>query len=333
MAERKSDFGNASILGTGVYLPERIVSNTELVTTVPFSGDWILNRTGIESRRIATEKECTSDLAAAAAENALRSSGVEAQEIDLLIVATITPDRLLPSTAAIVREKIGALKSISFDLNAACSGFVFALDVAEKFIRMGQARYALVIAADTLSRFTATTDPKNYILFGDGAGAALLHRGNGNEGIKGSLFGMDTKYPADWLTIHVGSEFVGSKAGGNGNLPLFSMNGAKIFHWAVKTVPKSIQSTLDKYDISMDDIRLIIPHQANKRIITAVADRLNIPLDKFMLTIDIYGNTSAASIPIALDKAIAEDKLKRGDLFMLVGFGGGLAWGNTIIEL
>ncbi|HDH57523.1 MAG TPA: ketoacyl-ACP synthase III [Bacteroidetes bacterium] len=325
--------GSAKILSTGSYLPEKVRSNAELVKVVPFDENWIISRTGIETRRVAAENENTSDLATNAAQSALSKSGIEVSDIDLIIVATITPDRLLPSTASIVREKLGANNAVAFDLNGACSGFIFALNVAEQFIRTGAARYALVIVADTLTLFVTSEDPKNYILFGDGAGAALICPEKVDRGIKGTLFGMDTQYPIDWLTIPLGAEFVNGGAGDNGNNSHFQMNGREIFRWAVKTVPTAIGKCLERCGTSLEEIKLIIPHQANLRIISAIADKMNLPMEKFMVTINKYGNTSAASIPIALDEAIETGKLKPGDLFMLVGFGGGLAWGISIITL
>lgn len=333
MGKASIKFRSAKILSSGSYLPEKVRSNAELVKSVPFDEDWIISRTGIETRLVAADNENTSDLALYAAQSALTKSGVEVSDIDLIILATITPDRLLPSTASIVREKIGASKAIAFDLNGACSGFIFALNVAEQYVRTGAAKYSLVIVADTLTRFVTPEDPQNYILFGDGAGAALVCPDDAGRGIKGTLFGMDTQYPVDWLTIPLGAEFINGRVGDNGNNSHFQMNGREIFRWAVKTVPQAIRKCLDKYGTSLDDIKLIIPHQANLRIISAIADKMNLPMERFMVTIDKYGNTSAASIPIALDEAIETGKLTPGDLFMLVGFGGGLAWGISIITL
>ena len=326
-------FKTAKILSTGSYLPQRVRSNAELAKVFDFDEDWILSRTGIETRHIAAENENTSDLAANAALATLEKSGVEASDIDLIILATITPDRLLPSTASVVREKIGAFKAAAFDLNAACSGFIFALNIAEQFIRTGTAKYVLVIVADTLTRFMTHADPKNVVLFGDGAGAALVCPGEADQGIKGCILGMDTQYPVDWLTIPIGAEFMNGISGNSNNRSFFQMNGREIFRWAVKTVPSAIRRYLEKYEISLDDIKLIIPHQANLRIISAIAEKLNLPMDRFVVTIERYGNTSAASIPIALDEAIDTGELKPGDLFMLVGFGGGLAWGISVITL
>ncbi len=325
--------GSAKILSTGSYLPEKVRSNAELLKVVPFDEDWIICRTGIETRRVAADNENTSDLALYAALTALSKSEVEASDIDLIILATITPDRLLPSTASIVREKLGANKAVAFDLNGACSGFIFALNVAEQYVRTGAAKYVLVIVADTLTRFVTPDDPQNYILFGDGAGAALICQEEADRGIKGTLFGMDTQYPIDWLTIPLGAEFINGRFSDDDNNSYFKMNGREIFRWAVKTVPTAIGKCLERCGTSLEEIKLIIPHQANLRIISAIADKMNLPLEKFMVTIDKYGNTSAASIPIALDEAIETGKLKPGDLVMLVGFGGGLAWGISIITL
>ncbi len=322
----------ARILSTGSYLPEKVLSNAELAESICLDEDWILTRTGIKTRRIAADNENTSDLAANAALEALSKSGIEASEVELIILATITPDRLLPSTASIVREKIGASQALAFDLNAACSGFIFSLNVAEQFILADTVKYALVIVADTLTRFVTHEDPKNFILFGDGAGGALICPEETNRGIKGRLLGMDTQYPADWLTIPIGAEFMNGNSGGN-NKSSFMMNGREIFRWAVKTVPSAMLKCLEKYETSLSDIKLIIPHQANLRIISAIANELNLPMDKFMVTIDKYGNNSAASIPIALDEALETGRLNSGDTVMLVGFGGGLAWGTMILEL
>ena len=334
MFKEKSGLVNAAILSTGIYLPEKIVTNTELVESVPYNEDWIKSRTGIDNRRISAINEYTSVIATYAAQSALDKSGVDVSDVDLIILATITPDRLLPSTSSIVRENIGAYNAIAFDLNGACTGFIFALHIAEQFIRTCAARYAIVIAADTLTRFVTPLEPKNYILFGDGAGSALIcPTEEKNQGIASILIGMETQYPVDWLTIPLGAEFRNGNSGNNGTTDHLKMSGREIFRWAVNTVPTAIQESLDRYGASIDDIKLIIPHQANLRIISAIANKLKIPLEKFMLTINDYGNTSAASIPISLDQAITEGRLKRGDLFMLVAFGGGLAWGVSIIKL
>jgi 3-oxoacyl-[acyl-carrier-protein] synthase III len=318
------------IIGTGSYAPERVVVNSRMSEMVETSDEWIRTMTGIEERRI-TLGENTSDLCVKAAERALHNAGVNPNELDLIIVATVTPDCFTPSTACIVQSKLGALNAVCFDINAACSGFVFGLHTAVQFIRTGEFKNALVIGAETLSKIIDWTDRNTCILFGDGAGAAVLSVSDrksflafhtGSDGSKGELLKCDAA-PVKELFASGEADLYKSHV---------HMNGKEVFKFAVKVMHETIETLFDKTGLSIDDIKYILPHQANYRIIEATAKRLKVSEEKFYINVHKYGNTSAGSIPIALDEMAQKGLLKKGDKILLVGFGGGLTWGGTIVE-
>ncbi len=309
------------IVSTGSFLPDRVLTNFDLEKMVETSDEWITARTGIRERRIS-EGETTSDLATEAAVRALE--GRDPQEVDLIVVATATPDAFFPSTACKVQAKIENKRAIAFDISAACTGFIYALYVADSIMRTKEIDKALVIGAERFSKIMNWKDRTTCILFGDGAGAVLLKKED-NEGILGFDLGADGSY-GDLLYV--------PSVGSNEEYPFYvRMKGNEVFKVAVRTMVESAKRVLDKSGILAEEVKLLIPHQANVRIINAVAERLGISEEKIFINLDRYGNTSAASIPIALDEAIKEGRLKKGDLVLLVAFGGGFTWGSCILRI
>jgi 3-oxoacyl-[acyl-carrier-protein] synthase-3 len=306
----------SKISGTGSYLPEKILTNDDLCKMVDTSDEWIFQRVGIKKRHIAADTEVTSDLAANAAQAALNNASINSMDIDLIIVATITPDKPFPSTATQVQRKINAKNAAAIDVNAACSGFIYGLTIADQFIKSGFYRNILVIGVEVLSRFTNWQDRNTCVLFGDGAGAVVLssnHTDSG-AGLKYATLGADGFTPPEWLEIPAGgSALPASKETVEQNLHFAAMNGKEIFKFGVKILPKTINSLLDKNGYS-------------------TAKKLGIHKDKFFMNIDKYANTSAATIPIALDDAIKQNRIKKGDKIILIGFGGGLTWGAVLYE-
>ncbi len=322
----------AKILSTGSYIPERVITNFDLEKMVDTSDEWITERTGIKERRIVADNQATSDLAYEASINALKKAGLTSQDIDLIIVATVTPDMLVPSAACILQMKLGASKAVAFDINGACTGFIYALSVAEKFIRTGAAKRALVVGAETLSRFTDWTDRSICVLLADGAGAVILEGTKKDEGIKVIDIFSDGNM---WDFIHMpagGSKMPVDETVLKKRLNFIKMRGNETFKVAVKTLEEVVVATLQKGGIESSQLNLLVPHQANIRIIQAMAKRLSLPMEKVMVNIDKYGNTSAASIPIALDEANESGKIKKGDNVMLAAFGAGLTWGAALIK-
>jgi 3-oxoacyl-[acyl-carrier-protein] synthase-3 len=318
------------IIGTGSYAPYKAVSNDDISKIVDTSDEWIRVRTGIAQRRV-TENENTSDICIKAAERALKSAGTDASEIELIIVATITPDYFTPSTACLVQKSIGAFNATCFDISSACSGFIYGLFTASQFIRTGAYKTALVIGAETLSKILDWKDRNTCILFGDGGGAAVL-KASDKPGLLAFHAGSDGR-GAELLkcsAVPVKEAF----AYGDADLhkSLVTMDGKEIFKFAVKVMEETIRELLKKSELDINDIKYIIPHQANYRIIEFTAKRLGIPEDKFYMNLQNYGNTSAGSIPIALDEVAQKGLIQNGDKLLLVGFGGGLTWGGTIIE-
>jgi len=318
---------HARIVGTGSYLPEKILTNAELEKMVETSDQWIVERTGIRERHIAAEGEYTSDLAVAAARRALEAAEVHPASVDLVIVATTTPDRVFPSTACIVQAKLGiANTSPAFDMQAVCSGFVFALATANNFIRAGQARTALVIGAETLSRITDYTDRTNCILWGDGAGAVVLAASD-EPGIVSTHIHADGRHQ-DLLYVDGGPSM--GKDGEDG--PYMRMQGNAVFKMAVNTLDAIVDETLAANGLLKSDIHWLVPHQANIRIIQATAKKLGMSMDNVVLTVDTHGNTSAASIPLALDTAVRDGRIKRGETILMEAFGGGFTWGSALVR-
>lgn len=323
---------NAGILGTGYYLPEKILTNFDLEKIVETSDEWIVERTGIKERRIAEDNVPMSDLAMKAAENALADAGVAAEELDLIIVATLTSDRIIPSTACMLQNRLGATHAAAFDLSAACSGFAYAASVAAQFIETGAYKKALVIGAETLSKYINWEDRNTCVLFGDGAGAAVLGQVEEGYGILSFDLGSDGS-GGDAIQIpSSGSLMPVSKESIDQRLNLIHMNGRDVFKFAVKAMGRTVKNSLAKIDMSQEKIDWLVPHQANIRIIESAAKRLAMPMDKVIVNIHKYGNMSAACIPIALAEAAAEKRFKKGDIIALSGFGAGLTWASCIIR-
>ncbi len=313
------------IIATGSHLPQKTVTNSDLVKTVETSNEWIIERTGIEQRHIAAEGELTSDLAAAAAKKAIANSGLKAEEIEMIIVATTTPDLTFPATATTVQAKIGAKAAFAFDIQAVCSGFVFAITTADNFIKSGQVKNALVIGADKLSSIVDWQDRNTCVLFGDGAGAVILQATEEeNRGVIASSLYSDGTL----------NEILKTSGGPSSNQKsgFIEMAGKEVFKHAVDKMVKSVIATLAKAGLTTKDIDLLVPHQANLRILNAVATRLELPEEKVIVTVQKHANTSAASIPLALDHANSQKKIKDGDVVVLEALGGGLTWGSVVLK-
>ena len=317
------------IISVGSYQPDNIVTNEELEHKVDTSDEWIRTRTGIESRAIAEPTQATSDLAILAADAAIKRSGITKDEIDLIIVGTCTPDVATPNVGVIIQESLGLKSCPAFSIEAACSGFIYALNIANKFILSGESKCALVVGAETLSRITDWNDRNTCVLFADGAGAVIL-KPSEDTGIIYSEISADGTY-ADLLYVPYGTSRkpIHEKE----NDYFLQMNGNEVFKVAVKKLESIAINTLKKNNLTSDDIDWLIPHQANIRIIQAVAKRLGMPMDKVIVTLAEHGNTSAASIPLALDKAITDGRISKGDRILLQGFGAGFTWGTVLLTL
>ncbi len=322
-----------SIAGTGSYVPERILTNDDLAKIVDTSDEWITSRTGIKERRIAAEDEYTSDLAAKAAERALEQSGISAEDIQLIIVATITPDTPTPATACYVQAKLGSTNAVAFDISAACSGFLYAMKLAKSLISNGTYDNAIIVGAEKLSSAINWEDRNTCVLFGDGAGAAVLHRAKESEGkILATEMGTDGRQTSILDIKGGGSACPLTAENIDQNLHALSMQGREVFKLAVTAMRKASEAVIKRAGLTAEDIKLVVPHQANLRIIDAIADRLTIPNEKVYINLDKYGNTSAAAVAIALDEAHREGRFERGDNIILVVFGAGLTWAATAIE-
>ncbi len=319
------------ITGTGSYLPPRRLSNAELATELAAKGvetsdQWIVERTGIRARHFAAPDVCSSDLGLEAAKNALQAAGLQAADIDLIIVATSTPDMIFPSTACILQNKLGIAGCPAFDVQAVCSGFVYALTVADAMIKTGSATKALVIGSEVFSRILDFSDRTTCVLFGDGAGAVVLEASR-TPGILATDLHADGKYVG---ILCVPGAVSGGKVLGD---PLLKMDGQAVFKLAVGVLEESARASLAKAGLQDSDIDWLIPHQANIRIMQSTAKKLKMPLDKLIVTVDQHGNTSAASIPLALDVSVRSGKIKKGDTLMLEGVGGGFTWGSVLLNL
>lgn len=323
---------SVSIIGTGSYVPERILTNEELAKSVETNNEWIVTRTGIKERRIAAEGEYTSDLAAKAAKAALENAGLTAEEIDLIIVATVTPDMFFPSTACFVQTKIGAKNAACFDVSAACAGFLYALEIAQQFITSHTYDTILVIGAEKLSSIVDWQDRNTCVLFGDGAGAAILQHRSGGHGVISTYMASDGGLSDILYIPGGGSRFPINKDNADQRLNCIKMNGKETYKHAVTSMLDAAQKALAESNLKAENLACIIPHQANLRIIEAIAHRLNLPLDRFMVNLDRYGNTSAAAVAIALDEANRTGRMKVGDYVLLVVFGGGLTWASSVIQ-
>ncbi|WP_224983089.1 beta-ketoacyl-ACP synthase III [Geomonas agri] len=320
------------ITGTGSAVPEKVLTNFDLEKMVDTTDEWIVTRTGIRERRIAAEGEYTSTFAIAAAERALAAAGVKAEEIDLIVVGTLTPDFPFPATACIVQQALKATNAFCFDLSAACSGFIYALSTAQKFILSGQVKKALVIGAEVLSRIVDWNDRNTCLLFGDGAGAVVLEAQEGDNGILSTHMHSDGNY---WEILYqkgAGSRNPATHQNVDDGLVFLTMQGNEVFKLAVRSMGEVAMEALEANGLTPDDVNLFIPHQANQRIVDSVGKRLGITGERVFVNLDRYGNTSAASIPIALDEAVRAGRLKEGDLLLLDAFGGGLTWGSALVR-
>src|SRR6266852_1478395 len=321
-----------SIIGTGSYVPEKILTNEDLSRMVDTSDEWITTRTGIKQRRIAAKDENTSDMATRAGLNAIEQAKISPKEINLILVATATPDMLFPATACFVQKKIGATNAACLDISAACAGFLFGVEIAQQFITSHTYDTVLVIGADKLTSITNWTDRNTCVLFGDGAGAAVLrHRGSAH-GVISTHIGSDGQYSDILFMPGGGSQCPITAENAHMHLNTIHMTGKEVYKQAVTAMVNASRKVLADAGLTADDIACVIPHQANLRIIEAIADRLRIPLDRFYVNLDRYGNTSAAAVAIALDEANRTGRIKSGDYVLMVVFGGGLTWASTVIE-
>jgi 3-oxoacyl-[acyl-carrier-protein] synthase-3 len=321
-----------SISGVGSYVPAKVLTNADLEKMVETSDDWITSRTGIKERHIAAENEFTSDLGAEAARRAMKMAGVTAEQIDLVIVATITPDMPFPSTACLIQNRLGAKRAAAFDLEAACSGFIYALEIGQQFIMSRTYETVLVIGAEKLSSITDWKDRNTCVLFGDGAGAAILQNRQGAHGLLTAVMGADGG-KADLLFMPGGGSRCPATVDSiNSRLHFLRMEGKETFKNAVQAMQTAAEEALRRCEITISQIKCIIPHQANRRIIDAVGDRLGAKPEQLFVNVNKYGNTSAASVGIALDEAVSSGYVQRGDLILLVVFGAGLTWGAAVIE-
>lgn len=319
------------VLGTGKYVPEKVLTNFDLEQMVETNNEWIVTRTGIRERRISSADQASSDLAYHASLEALSNAGLAAEDIDLIIVATITPDMAFPSTACVLQEKLGAKRAAAFDLSAACSGFIYGLANAVSLIKTGMYKHILVVGAECLSKITDYTDRNTCILFGDGAGAVVLGQVPEGRGFQSFVLGADG---AGGELLHIaggGSRCPSSEESVADKKHYIHMAGSEVFKFAVRIMGSAALEALEKADMSKDDVDLLVPHQANIRIIHSALEKLNLPEEKCMINLDKYGNASAASIPIALAEAAEEGRMKEGDRVVLVGFGGGLTWGSSVL--
>ncbi|MEO1957886.1 MAG: beta-ketoacyl-ACP synthase III [Methylophilaceae bacterium] len=312
---------NSKIAGTGSYLPAKILANKDLESMIDTTDEWIFTRTGIRERHISAPDELTSDLATSAAKNAIANAGIDAADIDLVIVATTTPDKVFPSVATMVQRKLGIVNNCpAFDMQAVCSGFIYGLSTADNFIKAGASKCVLVIGADTMSKITDYTDRSNCILWGDGAGAVILQASE-EQGVVSTHLHANGSYE-DMLHVPRNAD----------KADTIVMEGNSVFKMAVNTLDKIVDETLFENNMQKSDIDWLVPHQANIRILQATAKKLDMDMDKVVVTINKHGNTSAASIPLALDTAVQDGRIKRGDTILMEAFGGGFTWGSALIK-
>ncbi|UYK75965.1 ketoacyl-ACP synthase III [Xanthomonas sacchari] len=318
------------IAGTGSYLPEKVLTNDDLSHMVDTSDEWIRSRTGIRERHIAAPAQTAGDLGYEAALKAIEAAGIDAAELDMIVVGTTTPDLIFPSTACLIQARLGVVGCPALDVNAACSGFVYALSVADKFIRSGDAKTVLVIGTETLSRIVDWTERTTCVLFGDGAGAVVL-RADEDTGILSTHLHADgSKKELLWNPVGIATglgDGTGDPAAGG-----IQMKGSEVFKYAVKALDAVVDETLEANGLDKHDLDWLIPHQANLRIIEATAKRLDLPMEQVVVTVDIHGNTSSASVPMALDVAVRSGRVQRGQLLLLEAFGGGFTWGSALLR-
>jgi 3-oxoacyl-[acyl-carrier-protein] synthase-3 len=311
----------SKIIGSGSYLPDRVLTNQDLEKMLDTTDEWITTRTGIKQRHIIADGQVTSDMAYEASKKALQDANLDAQDIDLIILATTTPDKIFPSTACTLQAKLDIPECPAFDVQAVCSGFIYALSIAEKFIKTGTSTTALVVGADAMSRITDYKDRSNAILWGDGAGAVILTKSN-EPGILSTHIHAQGKYED---MLHVPRRH-------DGELDTIEMQGNQVFKMAVNTLDAIVDQTLDANQLKKSDIDWLVPHQANIRILDATAKKLSMSMDKVIVTIDKHGNTSAASIPLAFDEGVKAKKIKKGQIVLMEAFGGGFTWGSALIK-
>jgi 3-oxoacyl-[acyl-carrier-protein] synthase-3 len=321
-----------SIIGTGSYVPERILTNRDLEQMVETSDEWIRTRTGIRERRIAAADEATSDMATKAALAAMQQAEVAPEEIDLIVVATVTPDMFFPATACWVQKKIGAVHAACFDISAACSGFLYAMEIAQQFISTHVYNTVLIIGADKLSSIVNWSDRNTCVLFGDGAGAAILRNRADSHGVIATHMGSDGEFTDILFMPGGGSRFPTTPENLHQKLNTIKMLGKETYKQAVTAMTNAADRALEAAGLKYDDIACVIPHQANMRIIEAIAHRMNLPIEKFHVNLEKYGNTSAAAVAIALDEAHRTGRFCIGDYILLVVFGGGLTWASSVIQ-
>ncbi len=312
------------VLGTGSYLPERVMTNAEIERMVDTSDEWIRERTGIRERRIAADGETCGDLAEQAARRAIAAAGIEPSAIDLIIVATTTADQIFPSNACLLQNRLGIRGCAAFDVQAVCTGFVYALGIADQFIRSGSAKSALVVGAETVSRIIDWTDRGTCILFGDGAGAVVIGADDRPGIISSHLHADGTHRELLQVPAGVGNGFTGA--------PYMEMKGNEVFRVAVTTLGRIADETLDANGMSRSDIDWLVPHQANMRIIQATARKLHLAMEQVVVTVDRHGNTSAASVPLAFDEAVRDGRIQRGQTVLMEAFGGGFTWGAVLLR-
>ncbi|MES0873833.1 beta-ketoacyl-ACP synthase III [Sinimarinibacterium thermocellulolyticum] len=315
----------SKIVGTGSYLPERVVTNQELESRISTSDEWIVSRTGIEARHVAADGELTSDLALRAAQNAMTAAGVSADEIDLIVVATTTPDMVFPSTACLLQAKLGIKRGAAFDVQAVCTGFIYALATADKFVASGAHKCALVVGAEVFSRLLDWNDRRTCVLFGDGAGAVVLKPSDA-PGIYSSHLHADGSYSH---ILRVAGGIAEGQIRGN---PYLEMDGQAVFKLAVRVLDECSREALEHNGFKGSDLDWFVPHQANLRIINATADKMGVPRERVVTTVARHGNTSAASVPLALDKAVRDGRIRPGHLVLLEGVGGGMTWGSVLLR-
>jgi len=323
---------NAGILGMGHAYPEGILTNADLEKIVETSDEWITTRTGIKQRHKAADNEYTSQFGTTAARMALDRAGLKPDEIDIIICATTTPDQIMPSTGALIQAQIGASNAAGMDVFAACSGFLYGLTMVESMIRTGQIKYALVVGAEVLTKYVDYTDRGTCVIFGDGAGAAVLGPVNSGRGILATKIKSDGRYEEQLYAPGGGTKLGTTHATIDNGMHFFKMKGNELFKVAVRSMAEISAEMLEKAGLTIDDIDLVIPHQANQRITDAVASRLGVPEEKVYSNIAEHGNTSSASIPIAMDECIESGRIKEGDTVLLTAFGGGVTWGSTILK-
>ncbi len=317
------------IVGTGRYLPERIMTNFDLEKIVDTTDEWIRTRTGVERRHVVAEDETTSDMCVEAAKKAIEDAGVDVSDIDLVITGTTTPDLIFPNVSTLIQHRLGIPSCPAFSLEAACTGFIYALTLADKFIRLGDAKCALVIGAECITKLMDWSDRNTCVLFGDGAGAVIV-KPSDEPGILSCHLGADGQY-RDLLYYPVGASNQLEKAGTDA--AAIMMTGSEVFKVAVKTLGGIASETLEKAGVDKNELDWLIPHQANIRIIQATAKRLDLPMEKVILTVQDHGNTSAASVPMALDVGIRDGRVKKGQLILMEAFGGGFTWGSVLMRL